>query len=163
MVLWQGWVTWAMVLVASTALAQTTPPASPPNQPAQPGQNLKFESAPIHIIAQPPQTEFKDEFQLPDGASPELVANRNLIDFTTSRIQAIADQIDKLMASQTFDSPPEEIQKLKAIQAAYEKELHSLQDAQEAFRKQHHTDTEKIYRALPGPKDIPESETKDLE
>lgn len=161
-----------LCLATQSAGAQIV--AVPPNTPAKPSKpqkspqditpgakpqtNISGEQAAIHVMALPPEEEFRDEFQLPPDASPQLVARRNLIDHTNAKINQIADQIATLVAQQSFESPATEIQRLQAIQEAYRQELTRLNAAQEAFRSQRASDVEQRYSDLPAGTMSPEAQ-----
>ena len=58
---------------------------------------VTIDAAPINIMAQPPEDEFKDEFELPPNPSPELVQKRIQIDNTTMNVNNLAARIDLML------------------------------------------------------------------
>lgn len=149
------------VITAPTATTPTQPPAQGGQAQAL-SQPQTIKSAPINVIALPPEEEFEDEFKLPPDASPALIARRNLIDHTVAKINEIDDKLDQLMQSQNFDSPPQEVVRLRAIQDAYRDELKALRVAHEAFREQRVKDVESRYSDMP-PAQLSPEEMKEVE
>lgn len=125
--------------------------SQPINQVLAPGKQTSattFEADPIDIMAQPPEEEYKDEFQLPSWASAKLKAARNQIDQETAKLEQIAKAIEELMDKSSFDSTVAEIKLLKKAQKMYQAQLRIVENSQNKFREQFVTDEDNIYADL---------------
>ena len=126
--------------------------------PEQKEQAMEFESPEIHILAQPPDAEFLDEFKLPDGASKELIEKRNLIDQETTKLNQIADAIADLVEKSTFEGSAAEIKLLKHAQEKYAKQFKMVTLRQSEFLEQITKDNDKKFSSLEPGEPITEEE-----